>query len=60
MPKMPEVTSVVETIVVEVAAVPMKAAEAMTTVETVASEYLVTAAMAASIAFVTARHRFCR
>jgi hypothetical protein len=58
-PEVPEVTSVVITIVVEMAAVPMKSAEVMTTVEAVASEDLVTAAVA-TMASVSARHRICR
>ena len=57
-PKMPEVTSVV----VEVAAVAMKSAKVLTTVEAVAPEDLVTTAVKTSMAStsVSASHRFCR
>ena len=58
---MPEVTSVVETVVVKVAAVAVKAAEVMTAVEAVVPEDLVmTAAVVAAMAPVTAGHRLRR
>ena len=60
VPQVSEVTSVVETIAVEVAAVAMKSAKVLTTVEAVAPEDFMTAAVKTSMASVSTRHRFCR
>ena len=59
---MPEVTSVVETTVVEVATVAMKSTKVLATVEAVAPEDFMTAAVKTSMAStsVSASHRFCR